>query len=371
MYSLLVLLGVVTATALVRVLGLRRRGSLPVFVLGMTSMLYTHNWALFFGLGAGIAALLCAGRADEPRAVLRDAALGFGAVAVLYAPWVPTLLFQAAHTGAPWSTRPVLWSVTRGMYGLLGGRGAAVALVLVGGMGMTMLVRAQHGRGRTIATALLAIVLTTLVTAWIYSKLSPAWAERYLAVLLGPTLVLCGIGLDRARTLGVAALALTLGFWIADPRDARVDHKSNVATVVSKVRSRLDTDALVLSPQPEQVPVLGYYLPRSVRFATPLGPVGDPRMMDWRDALPRMQRTGALRALAPFLAGVVPGHQVALVLSSSPDRSSRWLRAVERRTRAWRQALRHDRRFVLVTRVRAGADEATVPVVIELFRRRT
>lgn len=371
MYSLLVLLGVVTATALARVLVLRRRRSLPVFVIGMTCMLYTHNWGLFFGLGAGVAALLCAKRADEPRAVLRDAALGFGAIAVLYAPWMPTLAFQAAHTGAPWSTRPVLWSLTQGMYGLLGGRGASVALLLVAGMGVAIVMRTGRGRGRTTAAALLALVATTLVTAWVYSKLSPAWAERYLAVLLGPTLVLCGIGLARARTLGVAALALTLGFWISDPRDVRVDHKSNVASVVGKVTGRLGADTLVLSPQPEQVPVLAYYVHQPVRFATPLGPVSDPRMMDWRDALARMRRTGTLRTLERFLAGVAPRHEVALVLSSSQDRSSQWLRAIEHRARTWRRALRHDRRFVLVERVRSGADAATVPVVLELFRRRT
>ena len=35
------------------------------------------------------------------------ALLGFGAIALLYLPWLPTLLFQAAHTGAPWAERPV------------------------------------------------------------------------------------------------------------------------------------------------------------------------------------------------------------------------------------------------------------------------
>ena len=29
-----------------------------------------------------------------------------GSAALLYLPWVPTLLFQAAHTGAPWSRKP-------------------------------------------------------------------------------------------------------------------------------------------------------------------------------------------------------------------------------------------------------------------------
>ena len=35
-------------------------------------------------------------------------AIGFGLVGLLYLPWLPTLLYQAGHTGAPWLNSPRL-----------------------------------------------------------------------------------------------------------------------------------------------------------------------------------------------------------------------------------------------------------------------
>ncbi len=52
----------------------------------------------------------------------------FAAVALMYLPWLPTLLYQAQHTGAPWALAPVVWSLPQGGYFLVGGRGAAMAM---------------------------------------------------------------------------------------------------------------------------------------------------------------------------------------------------------------------------------------------------
>src|SRR3712207_8764329 len=35
--------------------------------------------------------------------LLRDGLLAGGGALLLYAPWIPSLLYQAEHTGAPWS----------------------------------------------------------------------------------------------------------------------------------------------------------------------------------------------------------------------------------------------------------------------------
>ena len=58
-------------------------------------MVYSHNWALFFCLGLAVATVLFA------RDHLRTFALVALGVAILYAPWLPTLLSQArAHRRA-------------------------------------------------------------------------------------------------------------------------------------------------------------------------------------------------------------------------------------------------------------------------------
>ena len=73
-----------------------RRCSSPTLAL----MVYSHNWALFFCLALAVATVLYG------RERLREFALVAPAWRVLYAPWLPTLLTQARHTGAPWSTKP-------------------------------------------------------------------------------------------------------------------------------------------------------------------------------------------------------------------------------------------------------------------------
>ena len=70
--------------------------------------------------------------------------------------------------------------------------------------------------------------------------------------------------------------------------------KSNVAGISSVAATSLEPGDLVVSTQPEQVPVLVHYLPDGLRFATPLGPVADPAVMDWRDALSRLRTTQPL-----------------------------------------------------------------------------
>ena len=60
---------------------------------------------------------------------------------MLYAPWLPTLLAQARHTGAPWSTAPSIHDLVLAPTYVLGGEGAFLALALVAGAGLTEVVR--------------------------------------------------------------------------------------------------------------------------------------------------------------------------------------------------------------------------------------
>ena len=105
MYSLILLLSLVVAGAFVRAFVLGRRRWAPVFSVSLAAALYTHNWALFLTLAALAALGWCVWSqpAPERRRLARDGALAFAGAAVLYLPWVPTLLYQATHTGAPWA----------------------------------------------------------------------------------------------------------------------------------------------------------------------------------------------------------------------------------------------------------------------------
>ena len=79
------------------------------------------------------------------------------------------------------------------------------------------------------------------------------------------------------------------------------DSKSNVDRVAALYGSSVRPGDLVLSTQPEQVPVLAYYMGYDHRFATPLGLVEDPHVMDWRDVLGELEAATPAANLEPLL----------------------------------------------------------------------
>ena len=103
MYSLVAVLSVLACASFVLAFVRGRRRHVWLLGLWLVLLLYAHNWALFLVAGMG-AAWLWLWR--EGRVEARDGALLAAGVALAYAPWVPSLLFQAAHTAAPWASRP-------------------------------------------------------------------------------------------------------------------------------------------------------------------------------------------------------------------------------------------------------------------------
>ena len=147
MYALVAFLGLVSSAAFAMAYAVRdRRWLVPFSVLTVLTV-YAHNWGLFLGVGMGVAFLVLWRTAPEgERApLLRDGLIGFGLVVVLYLPWVPTLLFQAQHTGAPWSAKPPLDGLISGMQNLVGGVETALLLTVVAAAGLTTL---RGGAGR-------------------------------------------------------------------------------------------------------------------------------------------------------------------------------------------------------------------------------
>ncbi len=370
MYSLLALLSLLVALSFVEVFIRRRRRYLAVFVASLTASIYTHNWALFFGLMTGLAFLWCLHEYPaERRALIRDGLIGFGGVAILYAPWLPTLVYQAQHTGAPWDLPPNVWSLTTAGYYLSGGRGVAVALLLGGGAGIIALW--QNGNGRPWLKqgmkTLLLLGVGTILIAWVYSKLHPAWAPRYLAVIVGPILLLFGVGLARGGRLAVAALALVCCFWVLDPKPPAKDTKSNVAAAVAKARHAFGTNPLVLSTQPEDVPTVEFYVHRPARYGSPLGPSRDPRVVDWRDALTKLKRSSVSHTLEPMLSTVAAGQRVVLVTPVRLPSEPLWMKLINRASNRWAYALEHSHRFRQITTNAQKANVAGVPVRVTVY----
>jgi hypothetical protein len=353
MYALMVVLSLAVTAAFLHLFVFRRRAYLPVFAGLVALMLYTHNWGLFVTAGALVALVPCwlTFTGEERRPLVRNAALGFGAAGLLYAPWLPTLLYQVQHTGAPWLNPPRLGAPVQISKSLLGGGTPTVALLLAGGSGLAaVLERRVQDRERLAIFAAATLCIATLGIAWLFSQISPAWTTRYLGVALGPILLLAALGLARAGKLGLVAFVIVVGIW-SIPKTYGLKNKSNASDLEAAVDEGrlLRPGDLVISMQPEQTPLISYHLDtRGLRFANPIGPVDNPLVMDWRDSHDELEVATPAKNLDPLLANLPRSARVLLVhpvTSSRDDWDAPWTQLVRRRSAQWGHSLATDRRF--------------------------
>jgi hypothetical protein len=186
-------------------------------------------------------------------------------------------------------------------------------------------------------------------------------------IVLAPGMLLIAAGLDRAGPAGIAAAAVAaLLFWLGTPHARTLSNKSNVEAVALRLGDRMPAGTVVASAQPEQVPLLRYYLPAGMRYVTPMGRVADPTVMDWRDALARLRHAPSGAELRRLVAHMRPGQRILLVRPLFKRPSAPWTRIVARRGRQWRLLLLHDRllRRIASVRPRHGNNRVTVAAIL-------
>ena len=353
MYSLLFLLGIVASGALMRTFVLRRRRWAIGSALLIAALLYTHAWGAFFAAAAGIAAIALLAFTPDRRAFLADLLVAFGGAALLFAPWLPTALEQSRHTAAPWSHAPSGNSLSRALTRLLGGISPEWVLLVAGGAGaLLMLWRGGAAQRRAILT-LIAFAGGTLMLGYVASRVvTPAWSVRYFVIVLAPLLLGLGAALGRLSVVGLAAIAVVaLTMWNGKPNVHQLEHKSNVAHVATTFASQLPRGSIVFSEQPEQVAVLRYYLPPGLRYVTPLGPVPDPGVMDWRDAMHRMRAARYQHTLGRVARSLKPGQRLLVVEARFGHTTAPWTRAIHVIARSWTPRLLRDRHLRLLGHV--------------------
>ena len=317
MYPLVCGLAMVAVTCSIAAVLYESRLYFAGAVVAFVALLYTHNWSLYlFAVTVAVLLIWAAIRRDRRQA--RWVLAGAGIVLAAYAPWIPSLLSQVQHTGAPWAIPPSLGDLFSDPASVLGGTlGFLVVPLFAAGAALTWVYRPSRAN-RT--TALLAAIgLGTLLAGWLIAQVKPTWTSRYLAVALGPLLLalagaLGGSWLGR-RIIAVAVAMLVtwsvVGSLLPDP-NARYA-KSNVAAIAAAAGPQLDPGDVVVVTQSEQVAVLAHYLPAGLRYVTPTGPVADPSVVDWRDLVGRLQRANPCRTVAPAIAALPPGAHVLVV----------------------------------------------------------
>jgi hypothetical protein len=346
MYSLVSMLGLLATGAFVRGFVLRQRRFVPVFAVLLAAMLYSHNWSLFFAVGAGLGILgLALRRRDWP--LLRDGLLAGGGTLLLYAPWIPSLLYQAQHTGAPWSQPPNFDSLVDVPQALLGTDTAIAALVLSAGLGFVLIARRGLPEDRRAAASLALALVASIAVAFAVALLNPGWASRYFAVFLAPLVLLLALGAGRARYVGAIGVVV-FAVLSYNPVTPSPYFKSNAEAVANEVNKSLRPRDVVLSTQPEQVPLLRHYLVSDLIWADPLGRVHDPRITDWRDIVERMREARPPKSIEPVLRRVRPGRRLLVIRPIIRGRygwRAPWTRLVRDRSVQIAKLLEDDERF--------------------------
>ena len=356
MYSLMVVLSLLTSAAFLHVYVYRNRKYLPLFAVLLAAILYTHSWGIFVTAGIIISLIPPYLATDDRRAFFKDVLIGFTGALILFLPWLPTLIYQAQHTGAPWLNSPRFGAPIQISKSLLGGGTVTVALILAAGSGLAAVLAARGtgtGQGapatrdRTAVYTALSIGVATLAVAWLFSQVTPAWTTRYLGVALGPILLLASFGLSRAGKLGLVALVIILGIW-AVPKTSNLENKSNVSDLAAQANPKLKKGDLVVTLQPEQQPLVNYNTKPGLIHATQLGRPATFGVMDWRDAYDKLEDATPAKNLKPLTDRLPVGSHVLLVhpvTSNIGEWDAPWTQLVRRRSAQWGQAMELDKRF--------------------------
>ena len=334
MYAFESFLSIVSVWAYVNGVLRGRHRWLVLLVPSLALQVYGHNWACSSVVRPRWRR--CSTHATSSRHSHSPPA----AVAILYLPWLPTLLSQAKHTGAPWSTKPSFHELFTASGAVLGGDAPFIAVVVAAAAGLAV----HPGR---VERALGVLVGATVLLAWLSSQISPAWTTRYFAVVFGPVVLLAAAAVVRGRRVGMVALVAMLFIWWGF--NVR-NEKENAKQLASQLAPSLHRGELVISTHPEQVPVLRYYLGPGFRWATTLGPVPDSQVFDWRDAVSRLKAAAPRETLDQELSSVPPGTEFVVFAPVFRDyRAWRatWTKLVWQRSVAWTSLLQHDPRVQL------------------------
>jgi mannosyltransferase len=248
----------------------------------------------------------------------------------------------AADTRLPDGAYRSATSLEHALTRILSGQQPETILLAVAACGLIVLLWRSSGEQRRAALSVLALAVVTLLTAWAWSRYhSPAWATRYFVIVLAPLAVALAAALGRVTVIGAVVVLLTFAFyWHGKPSPRSLDNKSNVAAVARALAPELPRGTIVFSPQPEQVSNLAFYFPRGLRYATPLGWVPDTGVMDWRDAMKRLNAASYDGALMPILRSMRPGQRLLLVQPHFSSPNAPWTRRIHHIVHTWGHALR-------------------------------
>ena len=304
MYALLMVLVLVGFLAVTN--ALERPTFLLLAAVALTSGLLalTHYWALYL-LAVVFAYLLW-------RRSWRVA----GAVAAggaLVAPWLPILVYQLQHTGAPWGRPAGLGALITPAYEY-SGSGSDAGLLLGTLLLGVCFIAVREGAERFPSRRIAVIVWGTFAVAVVAGVATgAAYASRYTAVVAPLFFVLAAIGVatiaDRRARLAVVVVATVLGAFNAVPNVVR--NRTQAETAANAI-NRLGSAGDVVAYCPDQLgPSVSHHLRDGFDQLT-FPTAASPTFVDWVDYGDR-NRAAKVADFAATTLERARGHDLFLV----------------------------------------------------------
>ncbi len=296
------------------------------------ALLLSHYWAMWL-LAATV--LVLAWRAwrstaaREPTVRVLIAVLAGGAFVL---PWLPSMLYQSAHTGTPWAaavrpTTMVMWTV-QDFGGGYTGEGVLLGwgLVVLFALGLLATRIDDHRLVLDVRTVpqvrreATVVGLTLAIAAVAGYVTQTTFATRYAAVLFPLFLVVAAVGLTRLDMPIVRPVVVTalLVLALVGGLNNVVTDRTQAGDIAAAIRSGLQPGDLVVMCPDQLGPSMHRLLPPSVDQVT-YPAFGSPDRVDWRDYEARNAKADP----KAFAAGVVDrasasgAHSVWLVASGS------------------------------------------------------
>ena len=334
MYSLMALEALLWYLAIRRAVELPSRGRLLGVLVLTAALMYTHYWDLYL-VAAGAAWALWRSVVEARRGVVPAGAypratgkvlLAMVGGGVLWLPWSPVFVFQALHTGTPWTSPPGpqdLLSVF-GYFAGVGGCGELLTFLLFVLVVLALLARpgprstsvVVEMRAQPRAALVAWLVIATLGVAVVAGLVSgAAFDSRYIAVVFPLFVLLCALGLttfaSRTVTSVVLAVACVAGLfsaqlWNSQPRTQAVQ----VAAVLNAQAQ--PGDMVVYCPD-QLGPAVDRLLTvpdvTELTFPRMMGP----QRIDWIDYAATIQNTSPAWFAQEIVSRLNPGSTLWLV----------------------------------------------------------
>ncbi len=303
MYALVMLLVTLGYLALRRALEDPSLLRLAIVAVLAAALLYSQYWTMYLLAVVGIAMLWRAFRAPDAadRHAARGVVVAMIAALIIFSPWVPTFVFQSAHTGTPWGAGEIPFSTMRIAFDQFGNGTSLVhtqanllafmfvVLVLLGVFG-----RARGTRNidvdlrtqpavRWEAAAGFGALAVGLIIAWISNS---AFDARYASMMfpLFALVVAFGFMAFGSRPVMAVVLAvLVIGGFFGAARNV-TDNRTQAAQVADVINAEAKPGDVVLYCPDQLAPAVNRLLDRRADLDQVTFPrLAKPALVDWID----------------------------------------------------------------------------------------